>query len=352
MHISIPCLAHDLQRSVELAAIAAANTRGRGNAKDCDRAATAAMRARLSKMLVRGVVINTEGELDGCDRSSMLEMDEKIGAGWLPEFVNDDIIEADLAADSLEGTELCAKNANNAMTTVALGPRGSIKRAPENYMYKLSLGPDCRGKVDPEAPIEDVLNQVARATNRDVDELNFYVLDRPRHTDLVRRIRQAGAEVTEIVHGDLTGCLLSSVGGSGVHGVVGIGGGPETFLAATADGILNGETFGRFVSKSELIDPNDAHVIPDDMAGRLRDAGFSNPGKFMATSEMVMPMDIAFAFSAVTNSELLRGVRKFKHGGRRVSSCLMIKQGEERIVRWCDVTETTDPHHVFSRDRD
>ncbi len=353
MKISIPCLGHDLQRAVELAAISAAKTRGRGDAKASDRAATGAMRSRLSKMLMRGIVVNTEGELDGCDHSTMLMMDEQIGAGWLPEFADDDIVEADMAADSLEGTELCAKNGNNAMCTAAILPKGGIRRAPESYMYKISLGPDCRGKIDPEAPIEHLLDQVANATNRDVDELNFYVLDRPeRHGELIRRIRAKGAEVTEIWHGDLTGCLLSSIGGSGVHGVIGIGGGPETFLAAAANSILNGETFGRFIAKEELLGTSDHQVIPDDMAGRLRDAGFINPGKFMSTEEMVSPVDAVFAFAAVTNSELLRGVRKFKHGGRRGNSCLMIRQGNERIVRWCDVTETTDPNHVFSRDRD
>lgn len=352
MKISIPCLGHDAQRAVEIAAIAAAEVRGNGHAKTCDRAATGSMRARLDKMLMRGVVLNTEGELDGCDHSSMLVMDEKIGQGWLPEFAEDDIAEVDVAADSLEGTELCASNAPNAICTIALSEQGGILRAPENYMFKVAVGPASRGKIDPEAPIETILRQIADASNRDVDELNIMVLKRPRHAHLIARIRAQGAEVTEIPHGDLTGGLLCSIAGTGVHAAIGIGGGPEAFLAAAANHILGGETYARFVSKEELEDPDDRHVIPNDMAGRLRDAGFTNPGTFMTSAEMVPGNDIVFAFAAVTNSELLRGVRKFKHGGRRVNSCLMIKQGDERIVRWCDVTETTNPDHVFGRERD
>ncbi len=352
MKIPIACLGHDAQRAVEIAAIAAAEVRGNGEAKICDRAATGSMRGRMSKMLMRGIVLNTEGELDGCDQNSMLVMDEKIGLGWNPEYNSLDLAEVDVAADSLEGTELCASNAPNAICTLALSERGGILRAPENYMFKIAVGSNSKGRIDPEAPIEDILRQIASANNRDVDELNIMVLKRPRHARLIARIRAQGAEVTEIPHGDLTGNLLCAIAGTGVHGAIGIGGGPEAFLGAAANQILEGETYARFVSREELEDPDDRGVIPDDLAGRLRDAGFTNLGKFMVSDEMVPGKDIVFAFAAVTNSELLRGVRKFKHGGRRVNSCLMIKQGNERIVRWCDVTETTNPDHVFSRDRD
>jgi len=310
------------------------------------------MRARLGKMLMRGTVLNTEGELDGCDHSSMLEMNEQIGLGWSEEFARDDIAEVVIAADSLEGTELCAENANNAICTAAIAEMGGILAAPESYMYKISVGPACRGKIDPEAPIEQILEQIADATNRGLDELNIMVLDRPRHIELIRRIRAKGAEVSTIKHGDLTAGLLSSIGGTGITGAIGIGGGPEAFLKASADWILGGETYARFVSKEELVDPSDRHVIPDDMAGRLREAGFTNPEAFMTSSEMVPARDVVFAFSAVTKSELLRGVRKFEHGGRRVSSCLMIRNGDERIVRWSDTEETKNPTHVFRRDCD
>ena len=349
MKISIPCLGHDLQRATEIAAIAAADVRGSGDAKTCDKAATGAMRARLGKMLMRGTVLNTEGELDGCDRSSMLEMGEQIGLGWFDEFAGDDIAEVVIAADSLEGTELCAENEQGAICTAAIAGKGGILSAPENYMLKYAFGPDCRGKIDPEAPIEDILDQVADATNKGVDELVLKVLGRDRHIDLIRRIRMKGAEVGIIRHGDLTAGLLASIGGSGITGAVGIGGGPETFLVAAANLILGGEIYARFVSKEELEDPKDRHVIPDDMAGRLRDAGFINPGSFMTSSEMVPANDVVFALSAVTETELLRKVTKFEHGGRRVNSCLMIKNGDERIVRWSDTEETKNPNHVFRR---
>jgi fructose-1,6-bisphosphatase/sedoheptulose 1,7-bisphosphatase-like protein len=301
-------------------------------------------------MLMRGTVLNTEGELDGCDAEAMLQMGEQIGLGWFEEFTNDDIAEVVIAADSLEGTALCAEGANNAMCTAAISERGGILAAPELYMEKIVVGPACADKIDPEAPRAQILQQMSLALSRDMSELNIIVLGRPRHESLIWEIRNAGAEVTIIPHGDLTAGILAAFAGTGVHGLMGTGGSPEGVLTAAAMEILGGRIFGKFVPKTAL-QGSDRDGIPDDVAGRLREFGILDPSKFLTNEDLVPGQEIAFGFAAVTNSELLRGVREFGHGGHRVNSCLMLRKGNERIVRWSDVTETTDPEHVFRRER-
>lgn len=350
MKISVACLGHELQRATEIAAVASATERGRGDKTACDRAATRAMRARLGKMLMRGTVLNTEGELDGCDAEAMLKMGEPIGLGWFEEFTTDDIAEVGIAADSLEGTELCADGANNAMCTAAISEKGGILSAPELYMDKIVVGPACANKINPETPRREILRQMSSALNRDVSELNIIVLDRPRHSELIREIRDEGAEVTLIRHGDLTAGILAAFAGTGVHALMGTGGSPEGVLTAAAMEILGGRIFGKFLPKHSL-QGSDQEGIPDNVAGRLREFGIANPFQTLTNEDLVPGSEIAFAFAAVTNSELLRGVREFGHGGHRVNSCLMLRKGDERIVRWSDVTETTDPTHVFRRER-
>src|SRR6266446_7243251 len=195
-------LSLDFMRVCEAAAIAAAQTMGRGDRKYSDHVAVEAMREVMDTVPMRGEVVIGEGERDD---APMLYIGEKVGLGHKPDVEDGDRFpEVDIAVDPLEGTNLCATGSSNAIAVMACSEKGGLLRAPDLYMQKLIVGPSSKGAVDLDAPVKDNLRSIARRLNRDIEDLVVVVLERPRHQKLIGEIREAGARIRLISDGDLS----------------------------------------------------------------------------------------------------------------------------------------------------
>lgn len=294
---------------VEQAAIASAKTMGQGNAKLSDQAAVESMRAELDRVPLRGKIVIGEGERD---EAPMLFIGEEVGAGGAP---------VDIAVDPLEGTNLCATGAPGSITVLAASEPGGLLHAPDCYMEKIIVGPNCRGAVDLDAPVKDNLAAIARRLDRKTDELVVVVLDRPRHQKLMQEIRAAGARIHLIQDGDLSAGIATAVLGTGVHAVMGSGGAPEGVLTAAALRCLHGEIVARLV------------VDKPGIAERLADMGVRDPKRVYRTEDLAPGASILFAACGVTEGSLLHGVRFFGDGVRTQS---LVMAGGMNKVRFVD----------------
>src|SRR5246127_5033877 len=234
-------LAARFLRVVEVAAIASAHTMGQGERKLSDQVATEAMRKTMDSIPMHGTIVIGEGE---CDEAPMLYIGEKVGAEF-PDGT--EVPEVDIAVDPLEGTNLCATGAPGAITVLAASERGGLLNAPDCYMEKIVVGPSCKEAVELDAPVADNLKNIAKRLDREVQDLTIVVLERPRHEKLISEIRAAGARIRLIGDGDLSAGISVSVGGTGVHAVMGTGGAPEGVITAAAVRCLNGYMLGRLV---------------------------------------------------------------------------------------------------------
>src|ERR671926_1777201 len=264
-------LSLDFLRVTEAAAIASAKTMGQGDRKFSDHVAVEAMREVMDTVPMRGRVVIGEGERD---EAPMLYIGEEVGGGFgVGEEIAESCPEIDIAVDPLEGTNLCALGANNAIAVLAAAERGGLLNAPDIYMDKIVVGPSSRGVVDIDAPVKDNLAAIAKRLGRNVDDLTVVVLDRPRHKKLIADIRAAGARIKLISDGDLSAGISAAVAGSGVHAVMGIGGAPEGVLTAAAMKCLNGQILARFVLKEQLEDVEDRSRIPEGVLERMQEMG-------------------------------------------------------------------------------
>jgi fructose-1,6-bisphosphatase class II len=301
-------------RAAEKAAIASARTMGYGKRKYSDQVAVEAMREELNKLKMRGSIVIGEGERD---KAPMLYVGEPLGRGWTEGEIYPEV---DIAVDPLEGTNLCATGSANSIATIAASEKGGLLNAPDIYMDKIVVGPTAAEHVSLNASVEENLNRMAEAFQRDVDELTIIVLDRERHHDLIAQIREAGARIKLITDGDLSGGISAAVRGTGVHAAMGIGGAPEGVLTAAAMRCLGGRMQGKLKPLEKW------------QEDRLRSMGFKDDEKVYDTAELASGNDIIFCASGVTDGDLLRGVRFFG-GGIRVSSLFMsLKSGVIRFV--------------------
>jgi len=223
--------------------------------------------------------------------------------------------------DPLEGTNLCATGAANAIAVLAASERGGLLHAPDLYMEKLVVGPSCKGAVDLDAPVADNLKAIAKRLDRDVEDLVVIVLDRPRHEKLIEEIRTAGARIRLIGDGDLSAGISVSVIGTGVHAVMGTGGAPEGVLTAAALRCLNGQILARLV------------VSKPEHAERLAKMGVKDTKRIYDTEDLAPGKKMIFACTGVTDGNLLKGVRFFGEGVRTSSMILTL---DERQVRFID----------------
>jgi len=305
-------LSLEFLRVVEKAAIAAAHTMGYGDRHAADDAAVKAMRQELSGVAIRGRIVIGEGERD---EAPMLYIGEEVGNGaaGAPGI--------DIAVDPLEGTNLCATGSPNAIAVIAASEPGGLLHAPDIYMEKLAVGPSCKGAVELDAPAKDNLQAIAKRLDRDVEDLVIVVLDRPRHEQLIKDIRAAGARIRLITDGDVAPAIAAAVIGAGVHAVMGIGAAPEGVLAAAALRCLNGEMLGRLVADKP------------EQRERLAQMGIKDPKRIYSTRDLAPGKNIVFACTGVTNGDLLRGVRFFGEGDRTHSLVMTL---EPRNVRFVD----------------
>jgi fructose-1,6-bisphosphatase class II len=310
-------------RVVERAAIAAARTMGQGDRQGADHEAVQAMRREMESVDIDGTIVIGEGERD---EAPMLYIGERVGTRSGPAV--------DIAVDPLEGTNLCATGAPGAMAVLAAAESGGLLHAPDIYMDKLVVPGPARGQVDILAPVADNLKTLARALDRDVDDLVVMVLDRPRHEKLIADIRRAGARIRLIGDGDLSAGIAAAVSGTGVHAVMGTGGAPEGVLTAAAMRCLNGEIQGRLV----LTRPSDAD--------RLRQMGIPDENRVYRTEDLAPGRNVVFAAAGVTDGELLKAVRFFRDGMR--TECLVMTT-EPHQVRFIDTIHAEDRPDVVIR---
>jgi fructose-1,6-bisphosphatase II len=309
-------LSLEFLRVVERAAIAAAHTMGLGDRHRADEVSVEAMRREMDTVDMDGTIVIGEGERD---EAPMLFIGEKVGAAARNK--NDGHPAVDIAVDPLEGTNLCATGASNAITVLAASEKGGLLHAPDLYMEKIVVGPSCKGAVELDAPVEHNLQAIARRLDRDVDDLVVVVLDRPRHEQLINDIRKTGARIRLIGDGDLSAGITAAVLGTGVHAVMGTGGAPEGVLTAAALRCLNGEILARLV------------VSKPEHQERVAQMGIKDPKRVYDTEDLAPGKRIIFACTGVTDGNLLRGVRFFGDGIRTQSLILTL---EERRVRFID----------------
>jgi len=310
--MGLDSVSRDFLRVAEDAAVDAARTMGQGRRKHSDHVAVEAMRKAMDPLPIRGTVTIGEGERD---EAPMLYVGEKVGR-W-----GDDDLEVDIAVDPLEGTNLCATGAPGAIAVLAAANRGGLLHAPDCYMEKIIVGPRARDHVDINAPVADNLKAIAKALNRDVEDLVVIVLERERHEKLVADIRAAGGRIKLIGDGDLSAGISAAVHGTNVHAVMGIGGAPEGVLTAAALRCLNGGVQAKLVP---------ARAGQEE---RLKKMGISDLSKVYTERDLAPGPDILFVATGVTDGTLLRGVRFFG-GGLRTSSVIM--SAGERLIRFAD----------------
>jgi fructose-1,6-bisphosphatase II len=263
-----------------------------------------------------GTIVIGEGERDD---APMLYIGEKVGAAQHNK--SGGYAAVDIAVDPLEGTNLCATGAPNAIAVLAASEKGGLLHAPDLYMEKIIVGPSCKGAVELDAPVADNLRAIARRLDRDVEDLVVIVLDRPRHEKLVNDIRVTGARIRLIGDGDLSAGISAAVLGTGVHAVMGTGGAPEGVLTAAALRCLNGQILARLV------------VSKPEHHERVAKMGIRDPKRIYDTEELAPGKKIIFACTGVTDGNLLRGVRFFGEGIRTQSLVMTL---DERQVRFID----------------
>ncbi len=310
----------DFVRVTEAAAIAAAHHMGQGDNEAADRAAVEAMRTSMGALDLHGKIVIGEGERD---EAPMLYIGEIVGGGGP--------LSVDIAVDPLEGTNLVAKGLPGAISVLAVSEPGGLVHAPDIYMDKLIVGPTSAGHVDIRRPVEENLRAMATAFNRSISDLVITILDRPRHVELIARVRAAGARIRLISDGDVSPAIAATVRGTGVHAVMGIGGAPEGVLAAAAIRCLGGEMQGRFWFRN------------DDERKRVQAMGIADPDRIFDTIDLAPGDDIVFVATGITDSDLFRGVRFFG-GGARTHSLVMTRQSGE--IRFVDGIHITDRSRV------
>jgi fructose-1,6-bisphosphatase II len=324
-------LSLDFLRVVEQAAIACAHTMGQGDGHKSDRAAVEAMRTCLDTVPIDGTIVIGEGERD---EAPMLFIGEKVGIGVHHATSGFDLPQVDIAVDPLEGTNLCATGAPNALAVLAASEHGGLLHAPDLYMEKLVVGPSAKHAVSLDAPVAENLRAVARCLERDIEDLVVIVLDRPRHQALIEQIRATRARIRLITDGDLSAGIAAAVIGSGVHAVMGTGGAPEGVLTAAAMRCLNGEIFGRLV------------VSKPEHEARCRAMGITDVKRVYTSKDLASGSNIIFAATGVTDGALMRGVRFFGDGTRTSS---LVMQSDPPRVRFIDTIHVEQSRMVRVR---
>jgi fructose-1,6-bisphosphatase class II len=313
-------LSLEFLRVVEQAAIACAHTMGQGDRHHSDQVAVEAMRQVMDTVPIDGTIVIGEGERD---EAPMLFIGERVGMphAKTAQASSSEFDSVDIAVDPLEGTNLCATGAANAIAVLAASDKGGLLHAPDLYMEKLVVGPSSKDAVDLDAPVHDNLRAIARCLDRRVEDLVVVVLDRPRHEGLISDIRATGARIRLIGDGDLSAGIAAAVVGSGVHAVMGTGGAPEGVLCAAAMRCLNGEILARLV------------VSKPEHEERCRAMGIKDFKRIYRAKDLAPGQEIIFAATGVTDGTLMRGVRFFGDGTRTSS---VIMQNTPHRIRFID----------------
>ncbi len=302
-------LAMDLARATEAAALAAGRWLGRGDKNGADGAAVDAMRLVLNSVPMEGVVVIGEGEKD---EAPMLFNGEEIGSGGTP---------CDIAVDPIDGTTLTSLGRNNAISVIAVAERGTMfDPGPCVYMDKIAVGPESADVIDLDAPIRANLEAVAKAKGEQVRDVTAVILDRDRHADIIKQVREAGARIKLIQDGDVAGAISAATPDSGTDILFGIGGTPEGVIAACALKCLGGSIVGRLFARN------------DEERTAALDQGY-DLDRILTTDDLVSGDDVFFSATGISDGDLVRGVRYRGDGASTESLVMRSRSGTIRKIR-------------------
>lgn len=315
-------LALELARVTEAAALMAARWMGRGDKNAADKAAVDSMRSVLNSLEMDGIVVIGEGAKD---EAPMLFIGEQVGTGAPPHV--------DIAVDPIDGTRLLSLGMPNAIAVVAIAERGTMLASPDiSYMNKIAVGAEAAGFVDIEAPVYENLRRVASAKGVAVNDLTVVVLDRPRHDDLIKDIRETGARIKMIPDGDVAGAVMAATPGTGIDVLLGIGGAPEAVVAACAIKCLGGEIQCVRYPRNEA-----ERQIAIEQQISLDEV--------LRINDLVSSDNVFFAATGITDGELVRGVQFFSDGARTSSLVMRSRTG---TIRRIDATHRLDKLRTLS----
>jgi fructose-1,6-bisphosphatase II len=303
-------LAMELVRVTEAAALAAGRWVGRGDKNAADGAAVDAMRLMIDSVSMDGVVVIGEGEKDA---APMLFNGEQVGDGAGPA--------TDVAVDPIDGTTLTSVGQPNALSVIALAPRGAMFfPGPAFYMEKIATGPEAADVIDINAPIAENVRQVAKAKGKRPEEITATILARPRHEQLIREVREAGARVYLITDGDVAGAIVAATPRTDVDLLLGIGGTPEGVIAASALKCLGGAMQGKLFPRDDI------------ERAALTDQGY-DLDRVLFTDDLVASDDVFFAATGITDGDLLEGVTYWPDGATTYSMVMRSRSGTIRYVK-------------------
>lgn len=315
----------NLARVTEAAALASAKLLGRGDKNAADQAAVDAMRRMFDTINIDGVVVIGEGEMD---EAPMLYIGEEIGIG------GPNSLKVDIAVDPLDGTRSVANGLPNAISVVAIAPRGCLLHAPDTYMDKIAVGPKAKGTVDINSSVEENIKNVAKALGKDVSDVTVTLLDRPRHEKLVEDIRKVGARIKMISDGDVLAAISTCFDYTDVDILMGIGGAPEGVLAAAALKCIGGEIQGKL------------NPVTDEQRSRCEAMG-ADLNKVYTTDDLVKGDEIVFAATGVSYGELLQGVKYMKNNV--ASTHTLVLRAETGTIRFIEATHKLDKKPEYAK---
>lgn len=301
-------LALEFVRVTEMAAIASARYMGRGDEKAADQAAVDAMRTMLDSVECNAVVVIGEGERD---KAPMLFIGEKVGTGKGPEL--------EIAVDPLEGTTVCSVGGYNSISVMAISSKGNLMHAPDIYMNKIAVGPEGKGAIDIELPPAENLKALAERKQCRIEDLTVAILDRPRHKDLIDKVRETGSRINLIRDGDISAAIACCTPNSSVDMLLGIGGAPEGVIAAAALRCLGGDFQATF------------HPNSQSDRSRACDMGIDDIDKILEIEDLSRG-DVMFCATGVTTGEMLKGVRFHSWGARTFSLVMRSRSGTIRRI--------------------
>lgn len=310
-------LALEFVRVTEAAALECARWMGKGDSNSADEAAVRAMRKMFNSVDIDGTVVIGEGERD---QAPMLYIGEKVGTGKPPKV--------DIALDPLECTNSVACGRWNAISVIAVTESGNFLHAPDTYMEKIAVGPEAKEAIDLRLSPEENLKRVAEVLDYHIEDITVAILDRPRHEDLVKRVRKAGARIQLIPDGDVSAAIATALPDTGVDVLMGIGGAPEGVIAAAALRCVGGGMQARLIPRNK------------EEERRAKKMGVKDINKIFREDELAGGKNIMFAATGVTDGDMLKGVRFFGGGAYTHSIVMRSKSGTIRFI------ETT---HFFDR---
>ncbi len=321
-------LAIEFTRATEAAALAGYKWLGRGDKNAADGAAVVAMRHVLNQINIRGEIVIGEGEID---EAPMLYIGEKVGTGF-----GDDV---DIAVDPIEGTRMTAMGQANAMTTLAVGEKGSFLKAPDMYMEKLIVGPKGKGHIDLSLSLAENITRVSKAVNKPLSQFTVMTLAKPRHDKAIKEMQDMGVRVFAIPDGDVAASILTCMPFSEVDMVYGIGGAPEGVVSAAVIRALDGDMQGRLVLRKDVKGETEENIrLTEEEIRRCAEMGVE-PNKILLLEDMAKSDNVMFSATGITKGDLLDGI--ISKDGVATTETLIVR-GSSRTVRRIQSTHYLD----------